>query len=247
MKTTIWGMIIALLLLASTRNICAQGGGPPMITDDPGTPDPGEWEINVSLDSEIHGGERELDAPLLDLNYGLNERTQLKIESPYLVYKVEGERYDGRPGDISLGVKYRFFDEDRYFFSFSMYPAITLSTVKDGYHEYAFPLELEKTLGTWVLGAEFGYAYVKDDQDYFLTGLLVGHGFSPKFEAVGEVNFAADRESFEDTIETVVNFGIRDKISEVVRFIASMGTGVSSPKGASKIDFISFAGLQFTI
>jgi hypothetical protein len=247
MKTTICNMIIALLLLASTGNICAQGGGPPMITDDPGTPDPGEWEINVSFDSEIHGQETELESPLLDINYGLNERTQLKIESPYLLTKEEGEPYHGRQSDISLGVKYRFFDEDKYFFSFSMYPAITLSTVKDGYHEYALPVELEKTFGTWVLGAEFGYAYVKDDQDYFLTGLLVGHGFSDKFEAVGEVNLAADRESIENMVETVVNFGIRDKISEVVNLIVSMGTGVTAPHGASKIDFISFAGLQFTI
>ena len=247
MKNATYSMIIALLLLASTGNMCAQGGGPPMITDDPGTPDRGGWEINVSFDSEIHGGERELEAPLLDINYGFNNRTQLKIESPYLLAKNEGERYNGRQGDVSLGVKYRFFDEDKYFLSFSMYPAITLSTLKDGYNEYAFPVQFEKTIGTWVLGADFGYAYVKDDQDYFFSGLLLGHGFSPRLEAVGEVSLAADRQSIEDMNETVVNFGIRDKISEVVNLIVSAGTGVTAPKGASKIDFISFAGFQFTI
>lgn len=246
MKTTFCSMAVALLLLAGTGNIYAQGGGPPMITDDPGTPDVGAWEINTSFNSEIQKGEKALEAPLLDINYGFNERTQLRIEGPYFLTKGEEESYNGRLGDIGMGVKYRFFDEDKHGFSFSMYPAITLSTEKDGYNEYLFPVQLEKTVGTWVLGADFGYAYVKDDQDFFQTGLLVGHGFSAKFEAMGELSFQAGQQSVGDVTGTV-NFGFRYGISELVNLMVAMGTGIITPNGASRIDFVSVAGFQLNV
>ena len=248
MKTTLYRMTIALLLLVSTGRICAQGGGPPMITDDPGTPATGEWEINASINSETHKGEKEMEAPLLDINYGLNERTQLRIEMPYLLTKVEGESFNGRQGDVGVGIKYRFFDEDEDFLSFSMYPAVVFATAKDSYNEYALPFQLEKTFGKWVLGAQIGYSYVEDDQDYFIGGFLVGYGFSTKFEAMGEVDFQMDRLTLGEVEPgTVVNFGIRYEISQAIKLIASMGTGVTAPKGTSKIDFISFTGFQFTI
>jgi Putative MetA-pathway of phenol degradation len=248
MKTTFCGIIIPLLFLASTGKICAQGGGPPMITDDPGTPGVGEWEINASINSETHGGEKEMEAPLLDINYGLNERTQLRIEMPYLLTKVEGESLNGRQGDVGVGVKYRFLDEDEDYLSFSMYPAVVFSTTQDSYNEYALPVQLEKTFGKWVLGAQLGYSYVEDDQDYFIGGFLVGYGFSTKFEAMGEVDFQMDRLTLGEVEPgTVVNFGIRYELNQVIRLIASMGTGISAPKETSKIDFISFAGFQFTI
>jgi hypothetical protein len=62
----------------------AQSGGPPMITDDPGTPDKGVWELNFSFNTDINEFEKEFEAPLLDINFGLNERTQLKLEFPWL-------------------------------------------------------------------------------------------------------------------------------------------------------------------
>jgi hypothetical protein len=55
--------------------------GPPFVTDDPEPPSPGGWEINVPFIFERTAGKTEMDAPLLDLNYGLPE-VQLKLEFP---------------------------------------------------------------------------------------------------------------------------------------------------------------------
>jgi len=75
-------LIVSFLIILpglSTRAVLAQGG-PPLITDDPGTPGDGKWEINVAFEAEKRGTQRSYAIPLLDINYGLGDRIQLKYE-----------------------------------------------------------------------------------------------------------------------------------------------------------------------
>ena len=80
------------LLLGWTAQVLAQGG-PPLLTDDPGTPGNRNWEINIATTHFRSPGEREIEAPLLDINYGLGDRIQLKYEVHYLFDSDEGARY----------------------------------------------------------------------------------------------------------------------------------------------------------
>ena len=64
-----------LLVLANLAE-----AGPPFVTDDPETPPPGGWEINIPFIIEHTAGRTEIDAPLFDLNYGL-QSVQLKFEA----------------------------------------------------------------------------------------------------------------------------------------------------------------------
>src|SRR4051794_37439935 len=73
----------------------AAQGGPPMITDDPGTPGDGHWEINVALTTERRPGERVTEMPLVDINYGIGDRLQLKYEAAWLRVDDGAERHDG--------------------------------------------------------------------------------------------------------------------------------------------------------
>ena len=57
-------------------------GGPPLLTDDPGTPGNRNWEINIASTQFFSPGENEVETPLLDINYGLGDRIQLKYEVP---------------------------------------------------------------------------------------------------------------------------------------------------------------------
>ncbi|HUP21421.1 MAG TPA: hypothetical protein VNB06_00600 [Thermoanaerobaculia bacterium] len=57
-------------------------GGPPLVTEGPGTPGPGVWEIKFAAVLEDSEASRLLAAPVLDLNYGWGERVQLKLEIP---------------------------------------------------------------------------------------------------------------------------------------------------------------------
>src|SRR5436190_8802827 len=60
-------------------------GGPPLLTDDPGTPGNGNSELNLAFTLERFRHESLYEAPLLDFNYGVGERIQLKIELPWLL------------------------------------------------------------------------------------------------------------------------------------------------------------------
>ena len=75
---------LGLALAAFTPVRARAQGGPPLITDDPDTPGPGYWEINVSAFVEKNRRERRLETPRLDINYGLGPRIQLKLELPWL-------------------------------------------------------------------------------------------------------------------------------------------------------------------
>src|SRR6476646_807261 len=92
MRSIARNLVCIALLLARTAQVCAQGG-PPLLTDDPGTPGNRNWEINIASTHFRSPGEREIEAPLLDINYGLGDRIQLKYEVPYFFDSDEGARY----------------------------------------------------------------------------------------------------------------------------------------------------------
>lgn len=79
-------------LLAAVLLPCGARGdaGPPYITNDPGTPGDGNWEINVASMQTIERGQASYQLPQIDLNFGLGDRIQLACEIPYVVQSVRG-------------------------------------------------------------------------------------------------------------------------------------------------------------
>lgn len=66
-KGQLWIILIAFFVLRlpllRTPTVFAQGG-PPLITDDPGTPGNGKWEINVAFTVEKRRMERLYESPI---------------------------------------------------------------------------------------------------------------------------------------------------------------------------------------
>src|ERR1051325_3316526 len=88
-------------------------GGPPLLTDDPGTPGDGRSELNIAFTVEKFRHQTLYEAPLLDFNYGVGERIQLKAELPWLFdHDTPGSDESGL-GNVLLGFKYRFLDHDK--------------------------------------------------------------------------------------------------------------------------------------
>jgi hypothetical protein len=77
-------------------------GGPPMITDDPGTPGDGQWEINAAYLEDRTSLARDRSFPHIDFNYGLGEHIQLKYETGYLFESGTGSDGVKRDVDDSL-------------------------------------------------------------------------------------------------------------------------------------------------
>src|SRR5258705_3402570 len=107
-----WSAAVVLavigLLTGEVSGAFAQGG-PPLISDDPDTPGPGFWEINVSAQLDSRRGRRRIETPRIDLNYGVGQRIQLKFEIPWLYVRTAGDRSAATGiGDGNAGVKWRF-------------------------------------------------------------------------------------------------------------------------------------------
>ncbi|HMG06747.1 MAG TPA: hypothetical protein VK581_14915, partial [Chthoniobacterales bacterium] len=79
-------LVAAAICAFDTHQARAQGG-PPMITDDPGTPGNRKWEINLAVTFEHRPNETSFDVPGIDLNYGVGENIQLTLQGGPVLLK----------------------------------------------------------------------------------------------------------------------------------------------------------------
>ena len=216
--------------------ICAQSGGPPMLTDDPGVVDLHKWEINSSItvtkDNQVQVG-----FPYMDVNYGILRNLQLKIESPYLFTFEKSGKVSGMPGDIMVGVKYHIIDEDESFISAGTYPQLTVRGEKG----FLLPLLLEKTFGKFLIGDAFGHFW--GDQNSFQNGFLLGYQIRKNTQLMGEYFFEMEYQLSKET-SFFINFGFRHTITPVFTLMGSVGTQIKTPVGEQREYFISFLGIQ---
>ena len=62
-----------------------------------------------------------MDSPLFDFNYGLPD-VQLKLEIPIAVVHDDGDGTRAGAGDLLIGVKWRFLNNEQSKFQLGVYP-----------------------------------------------------------------------------------------------------------------------------
>jgi hypothetical protein len=120
------GGLVILILVMPARTFGQ--GGPPLITDDPDTPGPGFWEINLAAIVERSLLERRTERPLANINYGVGRRIQLKFEMPWLHVHDRGQPVASGPGNANYGVKWRFLGEEKKRLAWSIYPQLEVNS-----------------------------------------------------------------------------------------------------------------------
>ncbi|HZD54112.1 MAG TPA: transporter [Woeseiaceae bacterium] len=195
-----------------------------MVTDDPDTPGPGHWEINLGYSTERRPGTKNWLAPLLDINYGVGERLQLKYEVPYLRETADGSPDESGFGNSEVGLKWRFLDSGDNGLSVSVYPQLEFNNPGSSAddrglveHGAAFllPFQFEKEAGqytvTWQLGREFRSA-----GDSWFYGVSAGRHVRERVEVgvelAGEANSDFGRSNVVANIGLVVDLGERSSI-----------------------------------
>jgi hypothetical protein len=237
----------ALFFLVGAARVRAQGG-PPLLTDDPGTPGPGRWEVNVAFTLDRTSASREIGAPLVDANYGWGERLQLKLEIPWI---VEDEDVEGRRsglGNPLLGVKWRFLDEDKAGVAVSTYPQLGFNLVSSsadrGFveHETSFllPVSAVKRIGPVSLDVEAGRVF-RTGGGFWVWGVALGHDFG-KVEALAELFGTSGPEAADR--QMVVNLGGRFRMGEHATLLLSAGGSVYDGEGPHHV--VAYLGLQLT-
>ncbi|MBV9217414.1 MAG: hypothetical protein JO053_14690 [Acidobacteria bacterium] len=229
---------------------CFPQGGPPMITDDTETVPKGHWEINTAFTVERGADGTLFGTPLLDVNYGLGERLQLKVEIPWLVLKENGHSAINGLGNTNIGVRWRFRDEKPHHrIALSIYPAFEFnnptSSVRRGLvdkgPEFLMPLQIQTTIGKWGINGDVGYRF-KRGRDNAMYGFVVGRQINDRVELLGEIHGEGPFRKLGDS-EVVYNFGSRVGMTKHTTLIVSAGRSIRrgfDPK------FIAYSGIQIT-
>jgi hypothetical protein len=199
-------LFVLLLVSAFASAAMARAqGGPPFITDDPGTPGNKHWEINFGWIANHNPGNASYELPDIDMNYGLGDRIQLKYELPLAAATDEDNTTRAGLGESLLGIKWRPYEHHKsgetpsdanMDFSLGTYPQASInnptSAVRRGIVEngpqYYLPVEFTKKVGPidfdGEVGRWFGNRLVPSRWG---RGLIAGREFSDRFELYAEV------------------------------------------------------------
>jgi hypothetical protein len=219
-----------------------------MITDDPGTPGNRKWEINLALTFEDRPGESSLDAPAIDLNYGVGEHIQLTLQTAPVLLKRSDQGLIGGLGSVEAAIKWRFLDEEANGIDMSVFPRIifnlTQSSVDRGLADdgtrFQLPIQVAKKFGPWLTDLEFGPLVSTVGRSEWLYGIVGGLELGKATTIMAELH-GESRSNFTDDVLTL-NFGLRQELSETRILILSVGHDLRSADQARAL--IGYFGLQ---
>jgi len=171
---------LCFFVIGFLTTIASIQAGPPFVTEDPEPTATGGWEINVPFIIERTPGETDMNTPLFDLNYGL-PNIQLKLEIPVEVIHEDPSGTTAGAGDLLLGVKWRFLNNERSQFQLGTYPQVLVPTgdhsrgLGQGGSAFEFPLVAQKNWDKWTLYGNVGYWWQAgaENRDYVYAGAVL--------------------------------------------------------------------------
>ncbi len=249
-RTSITLFVLLLALPAVAPQMLRAQGGPPLLTDDPGTPGNRHWEINMGFTLERSSEAMLLETPRLDLNYGLGDHIQLKYEIPWVVLEPSAENARIGLGNSLIGVKWRFVDEERSGVSISTYPQLQFnnptSSANRGVVErgvqFLLPLEMARRVGPLDVNWEFGYRFKEFQGDEWLYGLAFGHHVHKRLELLGELHGTVRRDFAEDAL--VFDVGGRWRLDHRLVLLFTTGRSIRGAR-AEAPNLFAYLGIQF--
>jgi hypothetical protein len=243
-----WLLTTALLLLPCGARADA---GPPYLTNDPGTPGDGHWEINLASMQTIERGQASYEVPQIDVNFGLGERVQLSYEIPYVVQTSSGGPRESGWSNASTGVKWRFLDQGQGGWQVSTFPqlqtAASAAAQRTGIAvqgpRLLLPLEIARTVGPLSLNFEAGYYRPWHGPEERILGVVAGRSVTPRLEL--------DAEIYNDHVlgaanVTTVDVGGRYQLQRgfILLFMAGRSLGGDS---GGQVQFLGFFGIQILL
>lgn len=240
-------MVVVIVLICSVQTLAQS---PPLLTDDPGTPGDGRWEINIVASFERTREHRSFEAPLFDINYGIGNNLQLKVEVPWLIQHAPGEKTQSGLGNTEVGVKWRFLDAEKHGIDMSVYPQIEFNnpttSVERGLVErgtrFILPVQATRAFGPVELTGELGYSFARHGLNETFYGLAVARGVSRRVELLAEV-YGTSANHFHEN-ELVFNIGSIVQLTKKVNLVSAAGRSIYTVAGEGP-SYSATLGLQF--
>jgi hypothetical protein len=243
--------LLAIALLLADCAAHAQGG-PPFLTNDPGTPGDGHWEINLAAAQTLTRGIDSYQLPQFDFNYGVGERVQLTYEVPYVIDTMPGEPHHSGWSNAYPGVKWRFLDQGEDGWQLSTFPQVETGAavlaqqrgIASPGPRFFLPLEAARKWGPMDLDFEAGYFFPKQGLKERIIGLVAGHSFS--------VGLELDAELYDDRAiggaprYTLLDLGGRYPLHRGIIALFMAGRSVTGTAGAGPT-FNGYFGVQILL
>ena len=244
--------LIALLVLLFAATPAFAQGGPPYYTNDPGTPGPFNWEINLGYMPFFYSNQSVSHTPDVDINFGIGDRIQLTYENAWLRVQSPSSATKFGLGQSNPGVKWRFYDAGESGLSISIFPQFFLNNpdhaVRRGITSpsdtFLMPIEFSKTFGPVDVDYEIGYELVHKGPNGWLSGLVLGHDLTKKLEIDMELYSEGAFHPFDN--QPTIDFGARYKIHRPVIFLLMAGRSLE-PTRPNQSYFIGYFGIQLLL
>jgi hypothetical protein len=239
------------VLLCTPAAVHAQAG-PPFLTNDPGTPGNGNWEINIASAQTIGRASASYQIPQIDLNYGLGDRVQLTYEIPYVVQTGDGQSRQTGWSNAFPGIKWRFLDQGEGGWQASVFPQFettgTASSQRNGIasagSRVLLPVQITKRVGPLDVDVEAGYYLAKHGVSERILGLVAGRSMTDRLDLGVEIY--NDRVTGATPSETTLGLGGRFKLSPSFIALFMAGRSVSGTANGQP-EFIGYFGLQILL
>lgn len=186
-------LLLILLLTGFSKILVA---GPPYDTDDPEPVELHHWEFYCSSLGFNADGILSCTAPHIEINNGPIRNVQLHVIFPLVYNSVQDGKTNYGPGDIELGMKYRFIQEDTNSWvpqvgTFPLVEVPTGNTDKGlGYGSYQFyiPVWIQKTIGKWTTYGGGGY-WINEGTGNKNSGFI---GWMAQYQFIKQVSVGAE-------------------------------------------------------
>ena len=222
------------------------------MTNDPGTPGNGNWEINLASAATIVHPTASYQIPQIDLNFGVGDRVQLTYEIPYVVQRTDGQPQETGWGNANPGVKWRFFDQGEGGWQLSTFPQLETSSSASALEKgiagpgprLFLPLEAAKKIGSFDCDVEVGYFVPRRGPREQILGLVVGRSVTDKLELDAEIY--NDRATDLPPNQTTLDMGGRYQFSPsfIALFMAGRSVGATAERQPV---WVGYLGIQILL
>jgi hypothetical protein len=182
----------------------------------------------------------------------VGERIQLTYENAWLrvLNGTEPAKYGA--GQDQLGVKWRFFDDDKIGLGISVFPQLSVNnpdhSVQRGITppgaSLILPMEFTKKLGPIDVNWEGGYNVVHKGRNGWIAGLAVGHDVTKKLEVDAEFYGLGTWDSSSE--QQTIDAGVRYKLRPPFILLLMAGRSVVAAHTGQPF-FVGYFGMQFLL
>jgi hypothetical protein len=237
--------ILLVLSVAPT----AVFAGPPFLTDDPEPTETGHWEI-YAPQLDWNGRNRDYEGSFgAEINFGAAEDVQLTLGLPVAFAHDAGGSRAGAD-DVSISVKYRFYQDEEAGTQVAFFPGVTLPTGSNGFGAdrmtALLPVWFQKDAQAWLLFGGGGYAINPGpgNRDYWTGAANVSRRFGERW-LVGAEAQRQGADTNGGTASTSFAIGAICRLAKSFRLLGRVGPTFDDAGGPASFHAFLALGLDF--